>query len=82
MTHLVLPAQAEGPLAGAQSTSRRRSWAAAAAVAAAVAIGSVAAPAVSAADTGSWTQIAGMSTMRDYHAATLLADGRVLEVGS
>lgn len=82
MTHLDLPARAEGLLAGAPPTSRRRSWAASAALAAALALGAIAAPAALAAGTGSWTQIASMGTMRDYHAATLLADGRVLEVGS
>lgn len=81
MTHLVFSAEVEHPCAAARSTSRRRSWAAAAAALASIAIGAAASTAI-AATTGSWTQIASMSTMRDYHAATLLADGRVLEVGS
>jgi hypothetical protein len=82
MTHFILPARAETLPAAAQPTSQRRSWARAAAALATLVIGAAAAPAATAATTGSWTQIASMSTMRDYHAATLLSDGRVLEVGS
>ena len=82
MTHFILPARAEHLLAAARPASSRRSLAAAAAALATLAIGAAAATAAMAATTGSWTQVASMSTMRDYHAATLLADGRVLEVGS
>ena len=75
MNPTVLPVRTRSLALRARPLSRGHSWAAAAAAVAVFAFGAFAAPAVSAAGTGSWTQIASMSTMRDYHAATLLADG-------